>query len=107
MRILPFLNVSFAGIFGFHWDVMVGECDRPAPAERRRCALKVARQQADLVAGIKVRVGASTSGALGAMPVRIALEVAEHAGLPVMAHLDAMPPSRRRGARPAAWRATS
>jgi len=93
VRILPFLNVSFAGIFGFHWDVSVGECLDARLLNAKVC-LAVAKAQADLVVGIKVRVGANTSGALGAMPVQIALDVAEHAGLPVMTHLDASPPGR-------------
>ncbi len=93
VRILPLLNISFAGIFGFHWDVNVGECTDPHLLNPKVC-LRVAREQADLVVGIKVRVGTNTSAGLGAMPVRIALEAAEHAGLPLMTHLDAMPPAR-------------
>jgi dihydroorotase len=93
VRILPFLNISFAGIFGFHWDVSVGECTDPNLLNAKLC-LRAAREHADLVVGVKVRVGAHTSGALGAMPVRIALEAAEHAGLPLMTHLDSPPPSR-------------
>ena len=93
VRILPFLNISFAGIFGFHWDVSVGECTNPDLLNPTVC-LRVAREQADLVVGIKVRVGIHTSGVLGAMPVRIAMEAAEHAGLPLMTHLDSPPPSR-------------
>jgi dihydroorotase len=93
VRILPFLNISFGGIFGFDFDLNVGECTDPNLLNSRLC-LRAAREQADLVVGIKVRVGTHTSGGLGAMPVRIAVEVAEHAGLPVMTHLDAAPPSR-------------
>jgi dihydroorotase len=44
--------------------------------------------------GIKVRIGAGTSGPLGIEPMRIAMEVAEHAGLPLMTHLDLPPPPR-------------
>jgi dihydroorotase len=93
VRILPFLNISFGGIFGFHWDVMVGECTDLGLLNPKVC-LAVAREQAGLVVGIKVRVGVRTSGVLGAMPVRLALEAAEHAGLPLMAHLDSPPPAR-------------
>jgi dihydroorotase len=93
VRILPFLNVSLPGIFAFHWDVNVGECTNPDLLNARVC-LQAARDEADLVVGIKVRLGTHVSAALGAAPLRIALEVAAHAGLPVMAHLDSPPPSR-------------
>ncbi|MBU6497439.1 MAG: amidohydrolase/deacetylase family metallohydrolase [Rhodospirillales bacterium] len=94
VHILPFLNISFAGIFAFHWDLNVGECT-DLRLLNPRVALAVAKQQSDLVVGVKVRIGGGTSGALGAMPMQIALEVAEHAGLPLMGHLDNPPPSRR------------
>jgi dihydroorotase len=93
VRILPFLNISFAGIYAFHWEVNVGECTDLRLLHPRVC-LDVARAQSDLVVGIKVRVGANTSAGLGVAPMEIALEVAEHAGLPLMAHLDAPPPTR-------------
>lgn len=93
VRILPFLNVSFAGIFALHWDVNVGECT-DLRMLNPRVALAVAKEQSDLVVGIKVRVGAGTSGPLGIVPMQIALEVAEHAGLPLMGHLDNPAPTR-------------
>lgn len=60
-----------------------------------REAARVAREHKDLVLGIKVRVGRSASGDSGVAPLDIALDVAEELDLPVMAHLDAPPPSRR------------
>jgi dihydroorotase len=93
VRILPFLNISFAGIFGLHWDLNVGECTDLRLLNPRTC-LRVAKQQSDLVVGIKVRVGAGTSEHLGGIPMQIALEVADHAGLPLMGHLDNPPPPR-------------
>src|SRR5260370_20780204 len=60
-----------------------------------REAVRIAREHRDLVLGIKVRVGRSASGDSGVKPLDIALDVAEELGLPVMAHLDAPPPSRR------------
>lgn len=93
VRILPYLNVSFAGIFAFSKAVMVGEsCDMRLLDARE--AVRVAREHKDLVLGIKVRVGKSASGDSGVMPLDIALDVAEETGLPLMAHLDAPPPSR-------------
>lgn len=93
-RILPYLNVSFAGIFAFGEAVMIGECEDIRLVNAREC-VRVAREHADLVVGIKVRVGLGASGANGIAPLDIAIEVAEELGLPVMAHLDLPPPSRR------------
>lgn len=93
VRILPFLNISFAGIFAFSKDVMVGECRDLALLNPRVC-LDVAKAESDLVVGIKVRVGGTASGSSGIAPMEMALEVAEHAGIPLMAHLDNPPPYR-------------
>jgi dihydroorotase len=93
VRILPYLNVSFPGIFAFSKTVMVGECADMRLIDPRE-AVRVAREHKDLVLGIKVRVGKSASADSGMMPFHIALDVAEEAGLPLMAHLDAPPPSR-------------
>ncbi|MBV9250315.1 MAG: amidohydrolase/deacetylase family metallohydrolase [Acetobacteraceae bacterium] len=93
VRILPFLNISFAGIFALSADINVGECRDLALLNPRVC-LAVAKSDADLVVGIKVRVGSNASGASGIAPMEMALEVAEHAGLPLMTHLDAPPPYR-------------
>jgi dihydroorotase len=92
-RILAYLNVSFAGIFAFSRNVMVGEnvdirlCDA-------REALACAREHLDILVGMKVRVGRIASGASGAGPFHIALEVADNLQRPLMAHLDFPPPSR-------------
>ena len=93
VRILPFLNVSFPGIFAFSKAVMVGESADMRLLDPRE-AVCVALEHKDLVLGIKVRVGKSASGDSGIMPLDIALDVAEETGLPLMAHLDAPPPSR-------------
>jgi dihydroorotase len=94
VRILPFLNVSFAGMFAFSRQVMVGECADMRLLDPREAA-RVAREHRDLVVGLKVRVGRTASGASGVQPLDIALEVAEEVGLPLMAHLDDPPPSRK------------
>jgi dihydroorotase len=93
VRILPYLNVSFPGIFAFSKTVMVGECADMRLIDPRE-AVRVALEHKDLILGIKVRVGKSASADSGMMPFHIALDVAEEAGLPLMAHLDAPPPSR-------------
>ena len=93
VRILPLLNLSFAGIFAFSDTVMVGESEDLRMLDLKEC-VRVARENADLVVGIKVRVGRGASGNAGIAPMDMALEVAEATGLPLMAHLDHPPPSR-------------
>lgn len=94
VRVLPFLNISFAGIYAFWHTVMVGECGDLRLLDQREC-LRVAGENRDLVVGIKVRVGRNTSEANGAAPLELAIEVAEELGLRVMTHIDNPPPSRR------------
>jgi dihydroorotase len=93
VRILAYLNISFAGIFAFSRNVMVGECDDMRLCDPRE-AVAAAREHVDVVVGLKVRVGRFAGGASGVAPLDIALDAADRLGLPVMAHLDHPPPSR-------------
>ena len=93
LRIIPYLNVSFPGIFAVSAAVTVGECADLRLLDPREC-VRVIKGNRDLVAGVKVRVGRNAGGASGVAPLDIALEVAEETGLAVMAHLDNPPPSR-------------
>ncbi len=91
-RILAYLHISFAGIYGFSRTIMVGESENyrlMAPAD---CA-EVADKNRDLIVGIKVRVGRNSSGDQGTAPLNAALQVAEQVGMPLMAHIDHPPPS--------------
>src|SRR5215831_13053671 len=75
VRILAYLHVSFAGIFGFSKTIMVGESENirlMAPRE----AAEVAAANRDIIIGIKVRVGRNSSGDQGAAPLEMALQVA-------------------------------
>ena len=94
VRILPYLNLSYPGIYAFSHQVMVGESEDLRLLDARECA-RVAEANRDLVLGIKVRVGRGTSNELGNMPLEMAIEVAEEVGMQVMAHLDNPPPSRK------------
>ncbi|MDP9137150.1 MAG: amidohydrolase/deacetylase family metallohydrolase [Pseudomonadota bacterium] len=92
VRILAYLHVSFAGIYGFDRRVHVGESEDirlMAPID----AAEVADRNRDLIVGIKVRVGLFASGQQGTAPLDIALQVADQVGMPVMAHIDHPPPS--------------
>ena len=91
-RILSYLHVSFAGIFAFSSQIMVGESSDlrlMSPAE----AVEVVDANRDVIVGIKVRVGRHASGASGLAPLDIALQVADEVGLPLMAHIDEPPPT--------------
>lgn len=92
-RILAYLNISFPGIFAFSKSVMVGECEDLRLLNAREC-VALAREHADLIVGIKARVGANAGGQSGLAPLALAIEVADELGLPVMAHIDNPPPTR-------------
>jgi dihydroorotase len=94
VRILAYLNISFAGIFAFSRNVMVGECDDIRLCDPRE-AVAAAREHLDVVVGLKVRVGRFAGGASGVAPLDIAIDAADRLRLPVMAHIDHPPPSRR------------
>ncbi len=94
VRIVPYINVSFGGIFAYAKAVMVGECSDIRLINARECA-RVGRENKDLICGVKVRVGGTASFGTGVAPLDIALEAADELGLPVMAHLDNPPPSPR------------
>jgi dihydroorotase len=92
VRILAYLNVSFAGIYGFSKRIMVGESGDlrlMAPLD----AVEVALAHRDTIVGIKVRVGFNASGNSGLVPLDIARQVAERVGLPMMVHIDVPPPT--------------
>ncbi len=91
-RILAYLHVSFAGIYGFHHKIMVGESENIRLLAPTECA-EVADQNRDLIVGIKVRVGRNSSGDQGTAPLDMALQVADQVGMPLMAHIDHPPPS--------------
>lgn len=91
-RILVYLHVSHAGIYGFAKNVMVGEShDMRLMAPRD--AVEVIEQNRDVIIGVKVRVGKHASGPSGIQPLDVALQVADETGLPLMAHIDEPPPS--------------
>ncbi|MEO8652098.1 MAG: amidohydrolase/deacetylase family metallohydrolase [Hyphomicrobiaceae bacterium] len=92
VRILAYLHVSFAGIFGFSNTIMVGESENMRLMAPRDAAM-VAEANRDVIVGIKVRVGLHASGEQGAAPLNIALQVAEEVGMPLMCHIDHPPPS--------------
>ena len=92
VRILAYLHVSHAGIFGFSKRVMVGESEEfrlMNPIE----AVEVADAHRDVIVGIKVRVGKHSAGSQGWNALQLALQVADEAGMPLMCHIDHPPPT--------------
>ena len=92
VRILAYLHVSHAGIFGFDRNVMVGEGEDVRLMNPVDCAT-VADANRDVIVGIKVRVGRNASGSAGIAPLDMALQAGEEIGMPVMCHIDHPPPS--------------
>ncbi|SDR54931.1 dihydroorotase [Rhizobiales bacterium GAS191] len=92
VRILAYLNISFAGIYGFSKRVMVGESGDQrllAPLD----AAEVAAANRDVLAGIKVRVGRNAGGTSGVVPLDVARQVADLVSMPMMVHIDEPPPT--------------
>ncbi len=91
-RIMALLHVSFAGIFAFSKEVMVGESLDREMLHPISCA-RVAMQYPEVIRGIKVRIGRRTSGVHGLAALHLAIAAAERANLPVMCHIDEPPPT--------------
>lgn len=92
VRILAYLHVSFAGIYAFSNTIMVGESEEMRMLAPADCA-EVAEKHRDVLVGIKIRVGRHASGTNGWNALKMALEVADHVGMPLMCHIDHPPPS--------------
>jgi dihydroorotase len=91
-HIFAYLNISYAGIFGFGKDVMVGECCDARLLDTKSC-LAAVRSHRDRIVGVKVRAGHMAAGENGALALDLALEVAEELGVPIMCHVDLAPPT--------------
>ncbi|MEQ1900217.1 MAG: amidohydrolase/deacetylase family metallohydrolase [Devosia sp.] len=91
-RILAFLNISFPGIFGFDKGLFIGEATLAEMLPVDRCVAKIEANR-DRLIGVKVRIGGPASGDLGLGALRLALQAAEEAKLPLMAHIGGPPPS--------------
>jgi len=92
VRILAYLHISHAGIWGFSKNVMIGESQDLRLMDPRGAA-EVADANRDVIVGIKVRLGRNASGMHGMTPFEYALQTAEEVGLPLMVHIDEPPPS--------------
>lgn len=86
-RMLAFLNIAVQGMI----SSLVGELTDIGWASPRH-AVACARENADLVTGIKVRLGYQMAGDDPAPAFRLALEAADELGLPLMVHVIDMRP---------------
>lgn len=91
-RILAFLHVSYAGIFGYVPRLMVGESHDFRMMAPQEAAVTI-EQNRDVIVGIKVRIGRQASGPQGIAPLDVATALSDETGLPVMCHIDEPPPS--------------
>ena len=90
-RILAFLNIGYAGIFGVGPAMNAGELHDPELVNARE-AIRAAERFADTIVGIKIR--ASLSAGCGSLePVRIARAVSRDLDLPLMVHIGQPPPT--------------
>jgi len=94
VRILSFLNISYAGIYGFSRALMVGESIDVRLLDVVEAA-RVAKENSETIVGIKARAGAIAGTGTGLAPLELAIEAADACDIPVMAHIDLPPPSRR------------
>jgi len=92
VRILVYLHISFAGIYAFSKNIMLGE-SHDMRMLAARDAVEVAEANKDVIIGIKVRLGRHASGPAGIAPLDVALQVADETGLPLMVHIDEPPPT--------------
>ncbi|WP_337660365.1 amidohydrolase/deacetylase family metallohydrolase [Anderseniella sp. Alg231-50] len=92
VRVLAYLHISHAGIFGFSNRIMVGESEELRLMDPQT-AVEVALANRDLIVGIKIRLGKWASGIHGMAPFEHSIQVAEETGLPMMVHIDEPPPS--------------
>jgi dihydroorotase len=94
LRIVAFLNISHAGIYGYGPGFMVGETSELRLLNVGAC-VKVAREHKDIICGVKVRLGHNVSELVGIGALDCAIEAAEELDLPVMVHIGAPPPRRK------------
>ncbi|MBL8688605.1 MAG: amidohydrolase/deacetylase family metallohydrolase [Rhodospirillaceae bacterium] len=93
VRILAFVNLAFPGIYGDLRAVHIAEASDLHLLNVPH-VVRTLKKWPDSVVGIKIRIGRSSTAALGAMPLHLAIAASEQAGnAPVMAHIGAdMPP---------------
>ena len=93
VRIFAYVNISLVGIIQGAGLLRLPEAENLDYLDVSQCVAAV-RAHRQHVVGVKVRVGRSSTGTLGAIPLHLAIRAAEIAGVPVMVHIGADPPPR-------------
>ena len=93
VRIFAYVNISLVGIIQGAGLLRLPEAENLDYLDVSQCVAAV-RAHREHVVGVKVRVGRSSTGTLGAIPLHLAIRAAEIAGVPVMVHIGADPPPR-------------
>lgn len=93
VRIFAYVNISLVGIIQGAGLLRLPEAENLDYLDVSQCVGAV-RAHREHIVGIKVRVGRSSTGTLGAIPLHLAIRAAEMAGVPVMVHIGADPPPR-------------
>ena len=86
-RIRAYINVSLPGLL-----TAGGPCHDRAQYMDLDVLCRVIDENRDVILGVKVLASGPKVGDLGILPVRMAVEAGEAAGLPVMCHIGAAPP---------------
>lgn len=93
VRILAYVNISLVGIIQGAGLLRLPEAENLDYLDVAQC-IGTVRAHREHVVGVKVRVGRSSTGTLGAIPLHLAIRAAEVAEVPVMVHIGADPPPR-------------
>ncbi|UQZ82644.1 dihydroorotase [Paenibacillus konkukensis] len=87
-RLLAFLNISRIGL------KRIDELSRLEWIDRDKL-LQAVSEHPELIVGLKARISRSVVGESGIQPLRIARELSERTGLPLMVHIGSAPPDIR------------
>ena len=92
VNIFSFLNISFAGIFGFSERVMLGEASLLELMNVEE-VVEICKRYPDYIVGIKVRACQRGAKQHGLAAIELALEAADLVNLPIMTHIGYPPPN--------------
>ena len=86
-QVFSLLNVSSIGLIGPTWELSnIDYCDLDLAAT-------IVEANRDVILGIKARIDCNTTRGTGIEPLRLARELADGLGLPLMTHIGGGPPT--------------
>lgn len=86
LHIRALINLSSIGLVAPDFELRT-----PEYTDAELC-IEISERHRDLLAGVKVRMGVPTTGDRGLEPLRLARQVSDATGLPIMVHLGDVPP---------------